>query len=106
MNSTIANLTKELEEIRIQHQDASSSLDEFNAKENSYRNEIKTIKQEMESLVNIKNQEIQSLKFEMSSAEMKYETAANVSFEPFFDYPSCSSFWCESICILLKKSFL
>ncbi|XP_066924085.1 FYVE and coiled-coil domain-containing protein 1-like [Clytia hemisphaerica] len=77
LSSTVTNLTKKLEEMRIQHQDASSSLEGFNAKENSYRNEIKTIKQEMESLVNIKNQEIQSLKFEMSSAEMKYETAAS-----------------------------
>ena len=54
-------------------------MESFGAKEQSYRNEVKMLKQEVENMANIKNQEIQSLKFEMSSTEMKYETMVNVS---------------------------
>ena len=66
--------------MRVDQKKTQSSLQGFNAKEESYRNEVKMMKQEMESLANIKNQELQSLRFEISSAEIQYQTAANVSF--------------------------
>ena len=79
LQSLLDELRKELETLRIDQENTTSSMHRFNAKEESYKNELKMIKQEMESLANIKNQEMQSLKFEISSAEIQYQTAASVN---------------------------
>ena len=84
LQNTIDELTKELEALRIDQENTVSSLQGFNAKEESYRNEVKMMKKEMESLANIKNQEIQSLRFEISNAELQHQTAANVILFVYF----------------------
>ena len=66
-------LNKENDELKDQLTSASAEAEAF-------RVEVQTVKKEMENAASIKDSEIKTLKFELSSAEIKTETAQKVRF--------------------------
>lgn len=79
LEEEVSQLEKNVQEEQKQYEVLSKEAERFDAKESSHIKEIKHLKKEIENVVTIKNQEIQSLKFQLSTLEMKHDIIRNVS---------------------------
>ena len=68
------SLRKELETVTKNYNELISDSEQHESREASYQREVKFLKKEVENAVLIKNQELQSLRFQLSSLEMKHES--------------------------------